>query len=508
MRIIPFAAALLAATASPPLAAATTSATTSATTIATPATTPCTPATCYAAGALRKDLLRLHRKLPKLVHNLYAHVDADAMDAAYREALASMVTDLPKPQAHLLFQRYLTTARIGHLETDAVVADVIAHFRSGGRLVPFNVRVVRNGLETSRFAVGDDRLPDGSIITSINGEPSHDVIERVDRIIAADSWAMVEAIAEQGFPIYYYLLEGEVDSVDLDVILPDGSATSFTLDAGATLRRMEQHAPGEAAAREEGEADFSTREIAFPGDGIAYLRPGPFHNLEGEAKAEGVQYDPAAFEAFLTDAFDRIAAADASDLLIDLRDNPGGDNSFSDLLVARVADKPFSWASRFEVRASAAGKERVADTTPEPGTLEAQMKALEDQTANGAIYTVRLPKVAPRPDNRFDGRVWSLVDRHSYSNAVVVAATLKDHGFATILGEDTRDVATTYGSAEQWTLPETGIVVTYPKSYIVRPGGTAFEDHVEPDVTLDEAANARSERAMLDAALAHIRAQR
>jgi C-terminal processing protease CtpA/Prc len=80
--------------------------------------------------------------------------------------------------------------------------------------------------------------------------------------------------------------------------------------------------------------------------------------------------------------------------------------------------------------------------------------------------------------------VYLLVNRHSYSNAVMVAALAQDLGFATILGEETSDLATTYGAMEQLTLSRTGIVVGFPKALIVRPNGSRAARGVVPDVAI------------------------
>jgi hypothetical protein len=39
------------------------------------------------------------------------------------------------------------------------------------------------------------------------------------------------------------------------------------------------------------------------------------------------------------------------------------------------------------------------------------------------------------------------------------------------MGEQTGDMATTYGAMERFSLPESGIVVTYPKALIIRQNG-------------------------------------
>src|SRR6185437_15918546 len=85
-------------------------------------------------------------------------------------------------------------------------------------------------------------------------------------------------------------------------------------------------------------------------DGVAYLRPGAFYNNDPKAKDE---YDNSAFRSFIDSAFHQFLAARARSLIIYLRDNPGGDGSFSDLVLAWFAHKPFTFASSFRIRVSA-----------------------------------------------------------------------------------------------------------------------------------------------------------
>lgn len=62
---------------------------------------------------------------------------------------------------------------------------------------------------------------------------------------------------------------------------------------------------------------------------------------------------------------------------------------------------------------------------------------------------------------------------------------IQDYGFGRILGEETADVPTTYASVLNFELPETGFLVTYPKSRIVRPNGDQTVRGVVPDIAID-----------------------
>ena len=100
-----------------------------------------------------------------------------------------------------------------------------------------------------------------------------------------------------------------------------------------------------------------------------------------------------------------------------------------------------------------------------------------------------------------------LVNRHSYSNAVTVAAVVQDYGFGTIIGEKTSDMATTYGAMETFALPNTGIVVGFPKAHIIRPSGDRRPDGVTPDVVIQSPIGPRTSDSVLEEALALIGSQ-
>lgn len=65
---------------------------------------------------------------------------------------------------------------------------------------------------------------------------------------------------------------------------------------------------------------------------------------------------------------------------IDLRDNPGGDNSFSDGMLAWIAGRPFRFSPGFEIRVSeatvASNQARLDSLPAGAGGASADMAAL------------------------------------------------------------------------------------------------------------------------------------
>lgn len=241
---------------------------------------------------------------------------------------------------------------------------------------------------------------------------------------------------------------------------------------------------------------------------VAYLRPGPFYNVDpGTTHA----YDTSAFRAFVDGAFERFLAARASALVIDLRDNPGGDSSFSDLLVGWFADRPFSFVSSFRIRVSAetiaSNQKRVARAPDDPSNVSRRLAAAYAGARPGETVAFAVPAALPHAAPRFTGKVYVLINRHSFSNAVAVAGLIQDHGFGTILGEETADLATTYGAMETFTLRHTQLDVGYPKAFLVRPNRDLAPRGVVPDLPIATPVVEPSSDPVLQQALA-IAAQR
>ena len=231
------------------------------------------------------------------------------------------------------------------------------------------------------------------------------------------------------------------------------------------------------------ELDWSRREARILPRAVGYLRPGPFYDSEVGATNP---WDPTRFLRFLDDAFERFLASGVTRLLIDLRDNPGGDNSFSDPMVAWFASEPFRFTKEFRIKVSRATTESNNKRLPQspPGSISHQFAAAYAGRENGETLVFSMPAVPPRAGKRFTGKVFLLINRHSYSNTVTVAALAQDYGFARILGEQTADLATTYGAMESFELSRTGITVGFPKARILRPSGDLAARGVVPDVLI------------------------
>ncbi|MGH6613715.1 S41 family peptidase [Sphingomonas sp.] len=467
------------------------------------ATTPVPETAPVSPVDIRADFASLYATLQEAHYDLFAHRPKRDYDAYFHTLDATIRAPMDKAQAARLFQRFMAYGRIGHARIDAPTVDFVTALRGGGKFLPLFIRVDGDRTFLTAPAEESGTIGAGAELVAISGQPIGTWLTRLGGYVSAERSYMAHAQMEESFPALLWMDLGPVESVPVTVRI-NGRRVTMPIKAVTFEGRRALARRFPAASLK---TDFETRDYKVLADGIGYLRPGPFFNTDGKADGPAPSYDASSFRRFIDDSFARIVASGATDLIIDVRNNPGGDNSFSDPMVAWFADRPFRFASSFMLKASAATKayylRQKARAEPVDADL-ARMMETEARQPNGTRYAYDLPLVAPRAEPRFHGRIWVLANRHSYSNAASVAALVQDYKFGKVMGEETADVASNYASVLYFDLPRTGITVTYPKSHFIRPNGADEVTGVVPDVMLPRQPITGDRDVMLDAALRHV----
>lgn len=430
------------------------------------------------AAQLREDFQALYSGLQRAHINLFANRSKAEFDRLFAQTLATLDEPMTRTQAQIAFQLFVAQGRVAHARIDPPMAAFGAFREGGGKIFPFGVRLRDGGVFVAENLSGRPEVALGDEILAINGEHAAAWVRRLRRHISADSDYLADAILEPEFTVVLWLELGEVETFRVQFRTRAGRRLDLAISARTRAEMMAT--PTVAAVGLE--IDPTTREARMLPASVAYLRPGVFMNVtQGEDP-----YDAAAFHSFVDGAFARFIAEGATTLLIDLRDNPGGDNSFSDHMLAWFADRPFRFCSDFRIRvspeATASNAARLQDASVDGiGHRFAETYAA---ARTGDIIHFPIPMAQPRANQRFAGRVFVLINRRSFSNAVSVAAIVQDYGFGQILGEPTADLATTYGGMETFALPNSGIVVGFPKAHIIRPSGDERVQGVTPDILI------------------------
>jgi hypothetical protein len=428
---------------------------------------------------VKADFAELYARLAASHFDLYARRPKRDYDALFQTMLASFDRPMTSAEVRVAFQKFMAFGRVAHSNI-GFPSDAYGAFRDGGgRVFPVSIRMKAGRM----FAVGGggtSSVVPGEEIVGLDGQSASHWLQRLGAHVSADNDYMMQTLLENRFAQLLWLELGAKDQFKLS--LRDGRGAVREVLVPAKTRDEMRAAAGQTQTLE---LDWDARTFRMIGS-VGYLRPGPFYNNDPNAPD---MWDVTRFRTFIDTSFEALIKAQARAVVIDLRDNPGGDNSFSDLMVAWYATKPFRFCSEFRIKVSeaavASNAKRVAAAPGDTHGVSATFAAAYAKHRIGEVFSFDMPVALPRAGARFTRKVYLLLNRHSYSNTVQVAALSQDYRFATIVGEETSDLATTYGAMEQFTLSRTGIEVGFPKAQIIRVNGDLSARGVVPDITIE-----------------------
>ena len=405
-----------------------------------------------------EDLDFLRHSLEAAHYNLYAYTPKAEFIQNFKKVRASVDKDsLSLLEVISIFQRVISKADNGHTEIGFPGQSYLEYAYGGGRVFPLELAFEDGRPLVRKNWSGNDTIETGSEVLGINGVSIAEILEQIYPQVSAERPYFKNVKIElYSFPRYYWQVYGPQDRFSVEVRSGD---TSKLYDIAAVSA-----VDGYEAKRNE--VLNARQTLKFFGSS-AYLNPG---NLSGDLQQ---------FQGFVDSAFVRIKERKSRNLIVDLRNNQGGDDIFSDYLVSYFADRPFKWCSNFTLKTSALLKEDTRKQRDTTKTIWQQVLSHE----NGEVYPYAFEEYQPQPkEKRFSGTVYVLVNRQSHSQSAVTAAQIQDYGFGTLVGEETGEYPSLYASVFRYELPATGVSVQVSKGRMIRVNGSTAEQGVIPDI--------------------------
>ena len=416
----------------------------------------------FGRNEILEDVAYLYNSLEDTHYSLYAYTSEKEFAENYEQIKNSITSDsIDILQATNLFQKVISTVNNGHTEIDFPVASYRSYAYGGGTLFPLEIAFENNKNLVRKNFSDNLGIRMGSEIVSINGIAIEDILIKIYPHISAERIYLKNAkIESYSFPRLYWQVFGRQDTFEVEIKDLENIKT-YLIKAVHLIDGYES---------KRAEVLNSTKEFKFI-DSIAYLNPGPFGGDEIE------------YQKFIDAAFIKTKEQKCKVLILDLRNNGGGNDSYSDYLVSYIADTPFQWNSRLSIKTSEFLKDH---TRKYNDTTDSYFKNILEHK-NGEVYDVNFENYQPKDaSKRFNGMVYVLVNRQSHSQSAVTAAQIQDYKFGTIVGEETGDYPTLFASQFQYSLPNTGIVVKVSKGQIVRVNGSEKQEGVIPDIVIKD----------------------
>jgi len=410
---------------------------------------------------LLDDLAVLRTTMERTHPSIYRYTDRARMDELFEEAEQNIADDMDLLEFQRAVAPPITAIRCSHTSWN-LPRPAFGAVMQGSRFFPFSVKFIGGRAYVKRNLSDDLSIDPGAEILSINAVPVGELVDELFGYMWTDGYgrSLKYRTLERMFPINYRLYIGEPESFDLE-LRSGGEERSVQISA-LPYMQMRQNAARVAEPPRENHPPLSFEEFGQQRVGLLTIR-----TFSSGAIAEaGLD-----FEAFLDETFRRVEAAGIRTLIIDLRDNEGGEDEYGSLLFSYLIATPTPYYDAHTFRGRSYADYEATDLVEHPlfqefaleldpsGRPEDITKVFDEMVRSGWDNS----PVDPR-ESGFDGRVFILMNGLTGSTAAEVVTLTKLHANATLIGEEAAGAENgcNGGLFATLTLPHTGMTFRLP----------------------------------------------
>ncbi len=176
-----------------------------------------------------------------------------------------------------------------------------------------------------------------------------------------------------------------------------------------------------------------------------------------------------AYSTTLRTFFTEVHISKVNNIVLDLRHNNGGNSNVINEFIRFLDVDSYNWYGS-DIRYS-----KYART----------MKGESGSRYQRNPSTVRKNDRMSNPDLIFDGELFVLTRKNTFSSANMFAVTIKDNGLGTILGESTGNSPSCFGDPMEFQMPNTYFRFRVSYKYFPRPSPEYDpENTLKPDITI------------------------
>lgn len=370
------------------------------------------------SAQLQADFRLAREALEESHGGIYRYTTRQELEQLFDAAAAR----LDHPMDAMAFLRILAPAiaavRCGH--TGLQLAPDQRKQLDQALLLPLDVKVLGGKLFILRDYASAGALA-GSEITAINGVAAASILATLTAAAPGDGFIPTGRASRVGrtFKEGLYNHMAMHGRFSLTLQAPEGGRRIVALD-GQPLSALRA---ASASLYPQDQRPKKFIDLSFLDDGrIARLQVFSFTDENEDEDGRKL----------LKQAFEKIAASGAETLLLDLRDNPGGEDALGKLLFSHLVDQPFPYYEELTVkRAGLSFASHVDGSAGIPaGALLARADGLYSLRAHSNLG-IQQP-VAPG----FKGRVIALINGGSFSTTAELISQLHDKKRATFVGEE------------------------------------------------------------------------
>ncbi|MDN3693080.1 S41 family peptidase [Chryseobacterium tructae] len=358
------------------------------------------------------------------------------------------------------FQPVMVKLEDGHTELN--ISDYIG--KTDYFIFPFSVRVSEDGvfvksIKSSYNEIFTDDLK-GLKITDINSINSTKILEVLQHYTSGESKKSRLELSENYFNDYYnlFFIRGNI----LEITFDQGQKLKIPLIRKSekkpiNFRNVVTKSYYYEIPKEKNYAAFTFRQFA----------------------------DIEKFRTFLEQMFSELKTEGIQNLIIDIRDNGGGNSELGDELLKYLVSKPFSQYEKTLVKYSDIRKEYLRKSSGIDSTeLKNYLRGISGTV--GVIDHSKNSIEAKNKNERFTGNVYLLTSGQTFSSAADFANAFKFYKAGKIIGSETGGFIISPGEVVERKLPNSKLFLNISSTIDFNIGAAENDRHgVIPDIQVE-----------------------
>lgn len=386
-----------------------------------------------------EDFKWLRYSLEYVHPRLYKYDGQQSVGARFDSLSSRIVNDMPGVDFLALVGNTNAAVRCGHLYTipqDQLQKEIVSK-----KVLPFHIRILSNKLyifnDCSNYLIRS-----GSQIVAINGRSGKQIIDAMLPGVAADGYIETRKLRLmeryfnfpfQGFDLYYYLHVDRSEDFTVEYI-EYGTKKKKSVSLKGISHEERQKLLLEKYNVDE-QAWFKAPSPKFETD-----KNSKYAVLTVSRSFYDKNIDPD-FDSLLNSAFDKIKKAEIKNLIVDLRNNEGGDEQQQMELMSYLYNKPFKLYQNIYLSHLDFSPLKKIIVERDTANLvfnndDGYMRRVKDNLwINNYEYSDNL-KLHPAKENAFTGKLYVLINGASFSSAADLIADLRRTTNAVFIGEE------------------------------------------------------------------------
>lgn len=415
------------------------------------------PSKKISSDKLKADLALLQNILEKNHPSLYWYTSKDSIDYYFKATQASLTDSLTELQFKNRTAWMLGKIHCGHTVVRSSKHYTQYFFGKRPPSFPLSLKVWQDSAVVVTNYNRDSILKRGTVITGINSKSTAKILDSICQLIGTDGYAnnLKYQLISFNFPAYYKNTFGLDSGYVISYLDSIGQSKKITIKnydpkTDSSFTRTPLDPAGITKKQFRSFAAFSDRNMVID-------------TILNAAILSVNTFSEGRLNHFFRKSFKKIKEQHVKNLVLDLRQNSGGNILSSTRLCQYIVDRPF----------------RVADTVAALTRTFAYKKNIRPwflywlsmhlsgrRYEDGRIHFRYFEKHAfkPRKANHFNGDVYIVTGGYTFSAAALATSTLKGQRNVTVVGEETGGGA--YGNSAMHlptiTLPHSGLRVTLP----------------------------------------------